>query len=200
MIGHIQELTMSKEAWETLERLYTSNTKPRKIQLKNELNNMKKTSSISVNDYILKIKEISDALGSIGAQVEDDDLVSAALYGLKDKESWKSFSTSVYVHENFQDFEQLKALMIIEERNIGGLSSARGSQDSVQAFYSDSNKSRGCGYRRAYGGGRSSGQFQNLQNNQVAKNSSHGQGRRNIKAMGSSRGRGGWQQARQNMW
>ena len=39
MIGHIQELTTSKEAWETLERLYMSKTKPRKIQLKNELNN-----------------------------------------------------------------------------------------------------------------------------------------------------------------
>ena len=31
IIGHIQELTTSKEAWETLERLHTSNTKPRKI-------------------------------------------------------------------------------------------------------------------------------------------------------------------------
>ena len=127
MIGHIQDLTTSKEAWEILERLYTSNTKPRKIQLKNELNNMKKTSSISVNDYILKIKEISDALGSIGAQVEDDDLVSDALNGLKDNKSWKSFSTSVYVCENFLDFEQLKALMITKERNMGGPSMARGS-------------------------------------------------------------------------
>ena len=66
---------------------------------------MKKTNSISVNDYILTIKEISDALGSIGVQVEDDDLVSAALNGLKDNESWKSFSMSVYVRENFSDFE-----------------------------------------------------------------------------------------------
>ena len=66
MIGHIQELTTSKNAWETLKRLCTSNTKTRKIQLKNKLNNMKKTNSIYVNDYILKIKEILDALGSIG--------------------------------------------------------------------------------------------------------------------------------------
>ena len=58
---------------------------------------MKKTSSISVNDYILKIKEILDALSSMGVQVEDNDLVLAALNGLKDNESWKSFSTSVYV-------------------------------------------------------------------------------------------------------
>ena len=105
MIGHIQELTTSKEAWETLERPYTFSTKPRKIQLKNELNNMKKTSSIFVNGYILKIKEISNALNSIGVQVEDDDLVSAALNGLKDNKSWKSFSTSVCVRENFPNFE-----------------------------------------------------------------------------------------------
>lgn len=42
MIGHIQDLQTSKEAWETLEKLYSTNTKARKIQLKNELNNMKK--------------------------------------------------------------------------------------------------------------------------------------------------------------
>ena len=58
MIGHIQELTTSKDAWETVERLYTSNTKPRKIQLKNKMNNVKKTSSIFVNDYIIKTRPI----------------------------------------------------------------------------------------------------------------------------------------------
>ena len=123
---------------------------------------MKKTSSSFVNDYILKIKEISDALGSIGVEVEDDDLVSVALNGLKDNESWKSFSTSVYVRENFPDFEQLKALMITEERNMGGPSTARGSRESAQAFYSDSNRSRGRGYGRGCGEGRSGEKFQNL--------------------------------------
>ena len=66
MIGHIQELDSLKEAWDTLKRMYSTNTKARKIQLKNELNNMKKN-NLSVNDYVLKIKEVSDALGSIGA-------------------------------------------------------------------------------------------------------------------------------------
>ena len=55
MIGHIQELDSSKEAWDTLERLYSTNTKARKIQLKNELNNMKKN-NLSINDYVPKIK------------------------------------------------------------------------------------------------------------------------------------------------
>ena len=49
MIDHMKELTLSKEdAWETLEKLYTSSTKPRKIQLKKKLNNMKKTISLSL--------------------------------------------------------------------------------------------------------------------------------------------------------
>ena len=77
MIGHVQDLETSKQAWDTLERLYNSiikarkiqlkeawdileklystKTKARKIQLKNELNNMKKN-NLSINDYVLKIK------------------------------------------------------------------------------------------------------------------------------------------------
>ena len=90
---------------------------------------MKKVESTSVNDYLLKIKEIADALGSIGAQLDDDDVVSATLNGLKDDEKWKSFSTSVYVHENFPDFDELKSLMIVEEKNMGGPSTSRGSRE-----------------------------------------------------------------------
>ena len=45
MIGHIQNAGTAKEAWDTLEKLYHTNMQPRKIQLKNELNNMKKAKS-----------------------------------------------------------------------------------------------------------------------------------------------------------
>ena len=97
MIGHIQELNSSKEAWNALDKLYTTNTRARKIQLKNKLNNMKKSQGMSINDYVLKIKEVADALGSIGASVDDDDLVSTVLNGLADDKKWKPFATSVYV-------------------------------------------------------------------------------------------------------
>ena len=97
MIGHIQELNSSKEAWNALDKLYTTNTRARKIQLKNKLNNMKKGQGMSINDYVLKMKEVADALGSIGAFVDDDDLVSTVLNGLADDKKWKPFATSVYV-------------------------------------------------------------------------------------------------------
>ena len=70
---------MCQNVWDALERFYSTNTRARKIQLKNELNNMKKEINMSINDYVLKIKVVSDALGSIGAPIEDDDLVFAVL-------------------------------------------------------------------------------------------------------------------------
>ncbi|MDM1625952.1 hypothetical protein HX072_24875 [Escherichia coli] len=37
MIGHIQDAVTPKEAWDTLVKLYSTNTKARKMQLKQEL-------------------------------------------------------------------------------------------------------------------------------------------------------------------
>ena len=49
-----------------------------------------------VNDYVLKIEEVENSLGSIGAPLDDDDLVLAILNDLND-EKWRLFSTFVYV-------------------------------------------------------------------------------------------------------
>ena len=70
-----------------------------------------KKNNLSANDYVLKIKEVLDALGSIGAPPEDDELVSSILNGLN-ADKWKAFATSVYVRETFPDFEDLISLMI----------------------------------------------------------------------------------------
>ena len=74
---------------------------------------------------MLKIKDVLDALGSIGAQPDDDDVVSVTLNGLKDDEKWKSFSTYVYICENFPNFDEWNSLMIIEEKNMGGPSTSK---------------------------------------------------------------------------
>ncbi|WP_369009025.1 hypothetical protein, partial [Escherichia coli] len=72
MIGHIQDANSPKEAWDRLVSYDTTNTKARKLQLKNELNTMKKE-NLSINDYTLKIKGICESLTSIGVSVEDDN-------------------------------------------------------------------------------------------------------------------------------
>ena len=131
MIGHIQELETSEEVWNCLESLYTSYTKARKIQLKNELNNIKKTPSMSVNDYVLKIKDLIDALASIGSSVDNDDKVVFCLNGLREDDKWKSFITSIYVRDSMPDFNQLVALMVTKQMN---LQSSTSSSNQSQVF------------------------------------------------------------------
>jgi hypothetical protein len=79
--------------------MYTSTKKATKIQLKNKLNNIKKTLQVTMNDYVLRIKD-SDALPSIGSPVDDDDLVAFCLNGLREDNKCKSFITSIYVRDN----------------------------------------------------------------------------------------------------
>ncbi|MCO5602553.1 hypothetical protein L7F22_056687 [Adiantum nelumboides] len=70
----LEDATSPKQAWDRLVSVDTTNTIARKIQLKNELNTVKKE-NLSINDYTLKIKGIVESLASIGVQVEDDDKV-----------------------------------------------------------------------------------------------------------------------------
>ena len=81
MIGHIQDSTSSKQDWGRLVSLDTTNTKARKLQLKNEFSTIEKK-NLSINDYTLKIKSICESLASIGVTVEDDDKVEVCLHGL----------------------------------------------------------------------------------------------------------------------
>ena len=48
-----------------------------------------------VNDYVLKIKDVSDTLGSISSVVDNDDLVAFCRNGLRNDDKWKSFITSM---------------------------------------------------------------------------------------------------------
>ena len=92
MIGHIQDVESPKEAWDELAKIYETNTKARKLQLKNEFNTVSKK-NLTVNEYALKIKGILESLASIGVVVEDDDKVEVCLGGLTP--TYKQFKTSI---------------------------------------------------------------------------------------------------------
>lgn len=72
--------------------MYETNTKARKLQLKDELNTVEKK-SLSINDYALKIKGICESLASIGFTMDDDDKIEVCLCGLG--LAYKQFKTSI---------------------------------------------------------------------------------------------------------
>ncbi|MCO5564538.1 hypothetical protein L7F22_018200 [Adiantum nelumboides] len=87
-----QNANSPKDAWDNLIAFNATNTRARKIQLKNELNTIKK-GDLSVNNYTMKIKALCESLSSIGVAVDDDDKVEACLRGLGN--AYKQFKTSI---------------------------------------------------------------------------------------------------------
>ncbi len=96
---------------------------------------------MNISDYSTKVKNLADALTSIGALVDDEDLMAVTLNGLG--KDYSQFRTSIIVWETFPNFQDLITLFISEEMRAVDTSSNEGSQKS--AFYSNFNRGRGRG-------------------------------------------------------
>ena len=57
MPSHIRDTKTPKEAWENLKKIFASDTSERKLQLWQELNNIRQK-EMSVSDYTAKVKSI----------------------------------------------------------------------------------------------------------------------------------------------
>jgi hypothetical protein len=147
MIMHIQDAKSPKQAWDTLVKMYNTNTQACKMQFKQELHNLQKN-KMNISDYFIEVKNLVDALASIGTHVDDEDLVAITLNGLG--KNYSQFRTSIVIRETFPDFQDLITLLISEEMRIVGISSNGGSQGG--AFYSNTNRGRGRGGKTSFRG------------------------------------------------
>jgi hypothetical protein len=101
---------------------------------------------MNISDYSTKVKNLVDVLASIGAPVDDEDLVAVTLNRFG--KDYSQFRTSIAVQETFPNFQDLITLLISEEMRVVGTSSNGGSQES--AFYSNSNRGRGRGAKTSF--------------------------------------------------
>jgi hypothetical protein len=86
---------------------------------------------MNINDYSTEVKNLPNVFASIGAHVNDEDLVAMTLNGLgKDQ---NQFHTLIAIREKFPNFQDLITLFISEDMKIIDTSSNGGSQESV--FY-----------------------------------------------------------------
>ena len=79
--NYIRDAKTPKDAWTNLKRVFTASTTIRKMQLRQEFSNVRQK-DLSVANYIARIKEICDSLGSINMTVEEDKMVQVCLRGL----------------------------------------------------------------------------------------------------------------------
>ncbi|MCO5587724.1 hypothetical protein L7F22_041676 [Adiantum nelumboides] len=92
MMGYLESAPSLVIAWKSLEKLNEHHTRVKKLQLKTELNIVKR-GNISTKDYASKIKTITYSLGSIGVAIDGNDVVAATLEGLGTK--YKNFKSSM---------------------------------------------------------------------------------------------------------
>jgi hypothetical protein len=147
MIMHIQDAKSPKQAWDTLVKMYSTNTQARKMQFEQELHNLQKN-KMNINDYSTKVKNLADVFTSIRAPIDDEDLMAMTLNGLG--KNYSQFRTLIVVRKTFLNFQDLITLLINEEMRVVGTSSNGGSQES--AFYSNTNRGRGRGGKISFRG------------------------------------------------
>jgi hypothetical protein len=74
LLCYIRDARMPKAAWENLKKIFAASTTTGKLQLRQELSNLRQR-DLSVADYTLKINEICDSLASIDVNIDESEKV-----------------------------------------------------------------------------------------------------------------------------
>ena len=130
---------MPKEAWENLKKIFAASTTTRKLQLHQELNNIRQRDMI-VTDYTTKIKEIFDALGSINVTVDEDEMVHICHSRLAQR--YGPIRTVVCTREKPSMFFDLQSLCMVKENHADA--SLNIHSDS-QMLYTEADRPHGHG-------------------------------------------------------
>ncbi|KAK0586810.1 hypothetical protein LWI29_012692 [Acer saccharum] len=80
-LSSVISCTTSFEAWDALEKLFSSQSQARTLQLRMQLQTSKKNAS-SVSEYFVKMKCIADNLSATGNPITEEDLLLYLLAGI----------------------------------------------------------------------------------------------------------------------
>ena len=114
MLGYIREAKTSKEAWGNLKKIFVANITARKLQLRQELNNIQQR-DMSIGSSTLKIKEIRDSLGLINVNI-DDEMVQICLNSLAPL--FDAIQSVILARENAPSFFNLQSMLLIKENHV----------------------------------------------------------------------------------
>nr|KYP72474.1 hypothetical protein KK1_005063 [Cajanus cajan] len=100
--------------WRNLETYFASQTKARVMQLKIQLREIKK--STTINHYLLEIKKIVDTLAVIGSPLDTTEHIDAIFDGLP--EEYDPFITSVLTRTEDYTIVKIEALLMAHEESL----------------------------------------------------------------------------------
>ncbi|KAL5823482.1 hypothetical protein ACOSQ3_021457 [Xanthoceras sorbifolium] len=115
VFGQITQCTTAFEIWSTLENLYSQQSKATVLQIKTEMHCLKK-GALSINDYVLKMKGFSEALGAAGQSMSNDDLISSILGGLGPE--YDSVVVAITTKQGYISLQEVQFLLMSYESRL----------------------------------------------------------------------------------
>ncbi|RVW98057.1 Retrovirus-related Pol polyprotein from transposon TNT 1-94 [Vitis vinifera] len=144
IIGH----NSSHSAWNALEKIFSSCSRARIMQLRLEFQSTKK-GSMSMIDYIMKVKGAADSLAAIGEPVSEQDQIMNLLGGLGS--DYNAVVTAINIREDKISLEAVHSMLLAFEQRLEQQGSIE-QLPAMSANYASSSNNRGGG--RKYNGGR----------------------------------------------
>ena len=131
MLSHVRDAKTPKEAWENLRKIFAADTSARRLQLRQELNNIRQQ-EMSVMDYTAKIKSICDSLASINVNIDEEEMVQVCLGGLAQR--FNPLRTAILARDTPPSFFNLQSMLLVEENHV----QTKPDTSEGQMFFSDS--------------------------------------------------------------
>uniref|UniRef100_A0A2N9IBB1 Integrase catalytic domain-containing protein n=1 Tax=Fagus sylvatica TaxID=28930 RepID=A0A2N9IBB1_FAGSY len=161
----------SQEVWNTLEERFTSTARSNVLNLKLELQSIKKAGNETVSSYLQRIKTVRDKLSAVGVHSDHEELTHVILKGLP--KEFAPFASAIRTRDTILSLEKLTVLLQTEEQSMNEATESL--SNSALAMFVSHNKpnfngnqgfNRGRG-RNSYsrgkgGGGRNSRQEMNF--------------------------------------
>ena len=166
VLAHVVNCRTSRDVWLCLEKMFTSQSRARQMQLHHQISTLKKGDS-SIANYFHKFTTLADTLAAIEHPLSDYQLISFFMSGLGSE--YDPMVASIQTHSRPYNLDDLYGLFLSHELRIAqnqptvDLSHASTNYATNSSSHrSNNNGGRGGGCNN-YGSGR--GSFSNSQRN-----------------------------------
>lgn len=154
VLAQVATCNTAAAAWQMLEEMYSSVSRARFINTRIALSNTKK-GTLSINEYVSKMKTLADEMTAAGKVVDDDDLVSYIIVGLDD--TYEPVISTIVGKDSMTLGEAYSQLLSFEQR----LALRHGGDASANL----ANRGRGGGGGQQRGGNAGNGRGRGNNNN-----------------------------------
>ena len=115
VIAMVVGLSTSLEVWNTLEERFTSTAKANVLNLKMELQSIRKGNE-TITTYLQRVKTVSDKLSAVGVHTDHEELLHVILKGLP--KEYAPFAFAIRTRDGFLSLAKLSVLLQTEEQSM----------------------------------------------------------------------------------